>query len=591
MKSYRLLLGDIHRDVGWRLYMLLPLMALVGVTEGLSATLLFPLLTRIGITGGPDAGIALRSLESILAVLGASSVNAVLIWIIVISAIQMCFFLIQSWYTVRLARNYAATWQNRLFSSYLNASWSFHTRHRSGDLINAITLETFRLNGAFLTLAQLLAATIVALIYIVIAVAISWQASLILIMLATLMFLAIARLYRTSRAAGRSLGPLNAELQVRVSEQLAAYKLIKATTNEARASARVDEVVRGLQKAGATVNFLPSLVRGVLEFMGITSLAAVLAFGSGMLAVEPAQLLVIIALFARLFPRLTALQTQFHNLNTNVWAILGVRNLYDDASRHREDTDGHKAALSIRLPSSLVTEDLRASFSDNEVLRGVDLRLPVPGMIGVVGGSGAGKSTLIHVLLGLVETWDGDVRLGDSSLHSVSLSQWRRAIGYVPQETILFHATVRENIAFARPEASMQEVEHAARRAHAHDFIMALPRGYDTSIGDQGVLLSGGQRQRLGIARALLCNPVLLLLDEPTSALDSDSEREVLATFEELRRSLGILIVAHRLATVRSADIIFVFEQGEVLESGSWEELIARRKRFHALAQRQHLVA
>jgi ATP-binding cassette, subfamily B, bacterial MsbA len=448
-----------------------------------------------------------------------------------------------------------------------------------------------RLIGAFLTLAQLLAASIVALIYVAIAVAISWQASLTLITLAALMFLSISRLYRTSMAAGRSLGPLNAELQVRVSEQLAAYKVVKATTNEARAAARVDEIVRGLQKAGATVNFLPSLVRGVLEFMGITSLAAVLAFGSGILAIEPAQLLVIIALFARLFPRLTALQTQFHNLNTNVWALLGVKTLYETARRQREALDERPVALHLRLPTTLEIGALRASFSGNVVLNGVNLTLPVPGMVGVVGGSGAGKSTLIHALLGFVETWDGSIRLGNNDLRTVSLREWRRAIGYVPQETILFHATVRDNIALARPDASMQEVEGAARRAHAHEFIMALPRSYDTPIGDHGVLLSGGQRQRLGIARALLSNPVLLLLDEPTSALDSDSESEVLATFEELRSSLGILIVAHRLATVRAADAIYVFERGDVLESGSWEELMARRKRFHALAQTQHLVA
>jgi ATP-binding cassette subfamily C protein len=591
MKSYRLLLSDIHREVGWRLYVLIPLMAFVGVTEGLSVTLLFPLLTRIGIAGGDNLGLALQSLEAMLNSVGATTVGSVLIWIVLISAVQMCLFLTQNWLTVRLGRVYAANWQNRLFTSYLEANWSFHTQHRAGELINSITVETLRLIGAFLTLAQLLGAMIVASIYVIIAVAISWQASLTLIMLAALMFLSISRLYRTSMAAGRSLGPLNAELQVRVSEHLAAYKIIKATTNEERAAARVDEVVRGLQKAGATVNFLPSLVRGVLEFMGITSLATVLAFGSGVLAIEPAQLLVIIALFARLFPRLTALQTQFHNLNTNVWAILGVRTLHDAAKRQREELDDTRPGLDLQLPTTLEVKNLRASFSGNTVLNGIDVTLPMPGMIGIVGGSGAGKSTLVHALLGFVESWEGSVLLGNNDLRTVSLRHWRRAIGYVPQETILFHATIRDNIALARPHASVEEIERAARRAHAHDFIMELPLGYETPIGDQGVLLSGGQRQRLGIARALLSNPVLLLLDEPTSALDSESEREVLATFEELRKSLGILIVAHRLATVRAADTIYVFERGDVLESGSWEELMARRKRLHALAQTQHLVA
>jgi ABC-type multidrug transport system fused ATPase/permease subunit len=274
-----------------------------------------------------------------------------------------------------------------------------------------------------------------------------------------------------------------------------------------------------------------------------------------------------------------------------VWAVIDLKALHQEAAGLREALDDTRAVLDVRLPTTLNVERLEVSFSGKKVLDGVSLKLPVPGMVGIVGGSGAGKSTIIHALLGFVEYQDGSIHLGSSDLRTASLKGWRRTIGYVPQETFLFHTTVRDNIAFGRPQASMDEVIHAARRANAHDFVMKLPRGYDTPIGDQGVLLSGGQRQRLGIARALLSNPLLLLLDEPTSALDSDSEREVLATFEELRGSLGILIVAHRLATVRAADTIYVFERGEVLEAGSWEELIERHQRFHALAQTQHLVA
>jgi ABC-type multidrug transport system fused ATPase/permease subunit len=219
------------------------------------------------------------------------------------------------------------------------------------------------------------------------------------------------------------------------------------------------------------------------------------------------------------------------------------------------------------------------------------LSFGLPGMVGIVGGSGAGKSTLVHAMLGLVHPDAGTICLGDHDIAHASLASWRKSIGYVPQEDMFFHASVRENLALACPDASMEQVIRAARRAHAHEFIMALPEGYDTQIGDRGVALSGGQRQRLGIARALLSEPALLLMDEPTSALDSESEREVLATLEELRHSIGILIVAHRLATVKNADCIFVLEQGRVVEQGNWSELIARRDRFHSLVEIQHLVA
>jgi ATP-binding cassette subfamily C protein len=172
-------------------------------------------------------------------------------------------------------------------------------------------------------------------------------------------------------------------------------------------------------------------------------------------------------------------------------------------------------------------------------------------------------------------------------LAAAPLSAWRRAIGYVPQETILFHASIRENLTLVHPSVSDAEIKIAAQRAHAYDFIQALPRGFDTIIGDQGVKLSGGQRQRLGIARALLGNPVLLLLDEAMSALDGQSETEVLRALEELRGQMGILLVAHRLAAARTADVICVFDTGRVVETGSWNELMSRKKRLYALAEAQ----
>jgi ABC-type multidrug transport system fused ATPase/permease subunit len=297
----------------------------------------------------------------------------------------------------------------------------------------------------------------------------------------------------------------------------------------------------------------------------------------------------VLALFGRLFPRLTAVQAQMHYLTGNLHAIEVIDRLQGAAEAAAERQDDSAATLKISLPTALSVRNLQVRLGERTVLDQINLTLPIPGVLAVVGRSGAGKSTLVHTLLGLVDASAGSIALGDHDFALTPLRAWRHAIGYVPQETILFHASIRENLTLVKPDASQAEIERAARRAHAYEFIQAWPEGFDTIIGDQGTKLSGGQRQRLGIARALLTNPRLLLMDEAMSALDAESEAELLRTIEDLRAEMGILIVAHRLAAVRTADAICVLEAGHVVEAGTWTELMARRSRLYALAEAQSL--
>ncbi len=336
---------------------------------------------------------------------------------------------------------------------------------------------------------------------------------------------------------------------------------------------------------------MPGTVRSLLEFLAFAGIATILALGSSWMGAEAANVVVVLALFGRLFPRIASMQAQIHNLNWNSPAInvINVLQTAAEAEAERPDSPASEQVLKVDLPTKLTVAGLDVKFGERKALDGVDLRLPMPGLVALVGGSGAGKSTLVHTLLGLTEPSAGSIRLGNYDFESTPLAPWRRTLGYVPQETILFHASIRDNLTFANPSASQMEVETAARRADAHNFIAALPEGYDTIIGDQGVKLSGGQRQRLGIARALLTNPLLLILDEAMSALDAASELEILRTLEELRKQIGILLIAHRLTAVSSADAIYVFDEGRVAESGTWDELMSRRGRLYALAAAQGL--
>ncbi len=589
MNVYRLLFSDLAARLGWRLPALVALMTLVGLSEGTSVALLLPLLSGIGVSSPSTPSSTTAALEQGLALIGATDPVRILVVIIAVATVQAALFLVLSWWTARLGRRYQSQRQSELFRAFMRARWNFIVNRKAGELTNVIVTESERLGLAFTTGLSMISTSVVMLIYFGLSLVIAWQVALTLIAFALLSGLALTRLYRISYAAGQSLPPLNAELQSTLGEQFSGAKIVKATASEDRVAARIDPLLRKIEKVNALAGFLPVMVRGLLEFLALVGLAVIFVLGSKGMGVALGNVLVVLALFARLFPRITTLQAQLHYLNGYVHAIEVINQLQSAAEAEAERQDRSTEALKIKLPTALVVQNLDVTFGQRKVLERINMTLEIPGMLAIVGGSGAGKSTLGHAVLGLVEPSAGSIRLGSHELASAPLGAWRRVIGFVPQETILFHASVWENLTLANPAASRTEVEMAVRRAHAHEFITALPEGYDTIIGDQGVKLSGGQRQRLAIARALLTNPTLLVLDEAMSALDAESEADLLSTLEELRKQMGILIIAHRLAAVRTADTICVFESGRIVETGTWNDLMARRTRLYSLSEAQSL--
>jgi len=472
----------------------------------------------------------------------------------------------------------------------VRAQWEFVVGRKAGELTNAIISESARIAQAFYVGLYLIATSISAVIYLMLALIVAWQITVGLMVCALLMTLALLRLYKESYAIGKLIAPLNAELQSALSERVSGVKIIKATSSEDVAATHLDRIFSKLESANAKADVFPALARGLLEFLSFAALSTIFVFGQKSFGVAPGNVIVVFALFMRLFPRITTVQSYLHMLNGCLHAMETIGALQASAEVRAELASSGVEAILVSPPARLTMRNVAITLGGHELLRQVDLAIPIPGMVGIVGGSGAGKSTLVHALLGLVLPSTGAIALDSHDLASGSLAAWRRTIGYVPQETILFHASIRENLTIAKPDATEAEIELATRRAHARDFIDAMPQGYDTIIGDQGVKLSGGQRQRLGIARALLASPILLLMDEAMSALDAESEAELLRTLEELRKQMGILIVAHRLAAVRSADTIYVIEAGRVVESGTWSDLMARQTRLHALAEAQSLV-
>jgi len=588
-KLYLLLFKDVIKRLRWRFLILIAWTALVGLGEGISIVLLLPLLSWIGVPTANNQGSIARLLNGALALAGATSPLRILTLIVTIAAFQTALSIALIWWTEILARRYQSRRQLEVFGAFMRAKWSFIADKRSGEITNAIITESERLAAAFILCLSLLASIVVTILYIIIALFIAWQVTLTLIAFAIAGGMAMARFYRRTYIAGQRLAPLNAELQSLLTEYFTGAKFIKASAGIDRATIKIESLLKKLKRTNVISGSLPGTVRGLLEFLALFGLATILVLSRSWAGIAAVNVVVVLALFGRLYPRITTLQAHIHHLNWNVPALDVIDKLQGAAEAEAERQDGTAETLRIEQPTVLTIRNLQVKFGERIALDQINLTLPVPGLLAVVGRSGAGKSTLMHALLGLVDPSAGSIQLGAYDLVSTPLSAWRRAIGYVPQETILFHASIKDNLRMANAAASEAEIRMAARRAHALEFIESLRDGPETIIGDQGVKLSGGQRQRLGIARALLTNPVLLVMDEAMSALDAESEAELLRTLEELRQQVGILLVAHRLAAARSADVICVFEGGRIVEAGAWHELMSRRKRLYALAEAQSL--
>jgi ATP-binding cassette subfamily C protein len=315
-------------------------------------------------------------------------------------------------------------------------------------------------------------------------------------------------------------------------------------------------------------------MRMVIEISAAVTLGAFVYFAVTFGHLEPAGLLVMVVIFSRLAPLISQFQQGWQSLVHMLPVfdrIVELQNLCAAAAESLSHATG-RVSLQHELRLSCV------GFRYNKergpgTLEELDLVIPAGSTIAIVGRTGAGKSTLADLLLGLLTPDNGTLLVDGIPLDEALLARWRRSVGYVPQDNFLFNDTIRANLLWAYPEAREDDFREALSIAAAEGFIAKLPDGLDTVVGERGLRLSGGERQRLGLARALLCRPTLLILDEATSALDNETEQAVQAAIDRLRGRMTIVMIAHRLSTIRGADRIIVLDHGRLIQAGTWDSL------------------
>lgn len=329
------------------------------------------------------------------------------------------------------------------------------------------------------------------------------------------------------------------------------------------------------------------MLNPIVQSLSALGISAVLLFAvwTGSTFDKISTFLTALILFYTPFKKLSGLGVYITQLSLSLDRLMGLLQMMPTV---KEDPNPVSLA---RFSSALEFKNVSFSYGDGPVLRGISFLLPHGKRLGLAGESGSGKSSLLNLLFRFYDPTGGVIEIDGINIERYRISDLRAQMGLVSQDILLFNATVAENISYGKIGSTRAEIEEAARRAHASEFINALPQGYDTPLGERGVRLSGGQRQRISIARAFVRNAPLLVLDEATAALDSKSEAEVQGAIDELTENRTVICVAHRLSTLRSMDEILVMDKGQIIERGNFDELLRQEGSFAAMAQRQSIVA
>jgi ATP-binding cassette, subfamily B, bacterial MsbA len=470
--------------------------------------------------------------------------------------------------------------RNDLYNSVLRRSAAFFQKHTTGTLISTIINDIERVQFAMSSvLAEFLQQFFTLVFTACLVVVLGRQLAWVLLLFIPVIIFSAVRIGRRVRLTTRTGQDQLADVQNILHETITGNRIVKAFGMESWEVARFRKAAQRLFHANLRSVAAAAISSPLMDVFGAIAIALLLLLGRDEIARNELTLGAFIAFVAAVLSMYNPVR-KFAVFNNNFQQALGASSqLFKFMDT--EDVVGEKPGAKTlpRFSQSIRFDNVSFSYQSDgdesrEILRNINLEVKRGEILAVVGSSGAGKSTLVHLLPRFFDVTAGRILVDGLDVRDVTLSSLRSQVGIVTQETVLFNDSVRNNIAYGRPQVPMKEVEAAARAALAHDFILALPSGYDTVIGERGVRLSGGERQRLAIARALLKNAPILILDEATSALDSESERLVQSALQNLMTGRTVFVIAHRLSTVRSADRIVVIDNGAITEIGAHEELM-----------------
>jgi len=508
--------------------------------------------------------------------------------ILILFILKGLFYFVQGYLMSDIGQRVVRDVRLRLYTKLQSLSLEYYHHKRGGELISRVTNDVARVeNAVTYGLTDLIYQSMQVVVFIFLIFFIHWRLALISLVLLPLVSIPMIRVGRILKKLSRRSQEKMADIHSSLYETIFGARIVKAFCAEEEVISRFTQQNYDFYNLIMKAIKRQLILSPITEYIGVLAAIFVFFWGGreviagklsfGVFGLFLGSLLSLIRPFKKL--------SQVHSINQQ--AIAASNRIYEVLNTEAKIKDMPQAKQLPRPKFSIAFEGVHFAYDTEYVLCGIDLKVNVGDSLAIVGQSGVGKTTLVDLILRFYEPQKGRILIDGQDIRLFTLRSLRQNIGLVSQETILFNDTVKANIAYGKPDSSLNEVIEAAKQAYAHDFIMKLPQGYDTLIGERGLTFSGGERQRIAIARALLKNPPILILDEATSHLDTASERIVQEALDKLKQGRTVFIVAHRLSTVQNVGYIVVLDKGRIVEQGTHKELLEKRGLYFRLYQMQ----
>ncbi len=505
--------------------------------------------------------------------------------ILLIAGVRSIFSYSQDFLFSRIGYRMVYTLRREVFAHLQQLSLSYYSRARTGELLTKVTSETEVFKDVFVESVLTSVAHALTIIgMLTVLLWLNWRLSLIALATLPILFFALAYIYQKIKVSARKQREREGLIAARVSEVLSSVTLVKAFGREQYEQDRFDEESSLTLEEGIRTERMAAAATRTVELIKAVGLWATVLFGA-LLALKnqmtPGDVLVFTAYLNEMYKPLRNLAKISTRLSR---AAVSKQRIAEILDTEPETWDSESAVVATSLKGEIVFDHVAFEYGEGKtVLHDVSFAIAAGQRVALVGVSGSGKSTIANLILRFYHAKSGTITIDGVNIENYQREMLRREVGIVIQDSLLFGASIRENIAYGKPDATTAEIEAAARQAYAHDFIAELPHGYDTIIGERGSTLSGGQRQRLCLARAIIKQPSILILDEPTSAVDLESAALIHEAVDRLREGKTTLVIAHHFSDLESYDQILVLRNGRVVEQGAHDELLQRRGEYYQM--------